>query len=239
MGGCVDSRTDPVQSGLARRVTESLHSWNISVAEAIALQKRLADRVECDDRLGRVDRVAGVDVGYDKARGVARAAVVVIETATLETVETAVTERPTAFPYVPGLLSFRELPAAIEALDRLTTSPDVLLCDGHGFAHPRRFGIASHLGVFLDMPSIGVAKSRLVGEAGEPGSERGDRASLTHKGEAIGTLLRTRTGVSPIFVSVGHRVNLDTAVRIVLECTTRFRLPETTRRADRLSKTRS
>jgi len=220
-------------------VTAPLHAWDISVAEAIALQKRFADRVECDDRLGPVERVAGVDVGYDKARGVARAAVVVIDAATLDTVETAIVERSTAFPYVPGLLSFRELPAAIDALERLAGAPDVLLCDGHGFAHPRRFGIASHLGVFLDLPSIGVAKSRLVGEAGEPGLERGDRAPLTHKGEVIGTVLRTRTGVSPIFVSIGHRVCLDTAVQIVLACTTRYRLPETTRRADRLSKTRS
>jgi len=219
-------------------VTGPLHSWDISVAEAIALQKSLADRVECEDRLGPVDRVAGIDVGYDKARGVARAAVVAIDAATLDTVDSAAVERSTAFPYVPGLLSFRELPAAIDALDRLTTPPDVLLCDGHGFAHPRRFGIASHLGVFLDIPSIGVAKSRLVGEADEPGPDRGDRAPLTHKGEEIGTVLRTRAGVSPIFVSVGHRVCLDTAVRIVLACTTRYRLPETTRRADRLSKTR-
>jgi len=219
-------------------VTSPLHEWDISVAEAIALQKRLADQVECDDRLGPVERVAGVDVGYDKARGVARAAVVV-ETATLETVDTAVAERPTAFPYVPGLLSFRELPAAIDALERLTVPPDVLLCDGHGFAHPRRFGIASHLGVFLDIPSIGVAKSRLVGEADVPGPERGDRAPLTQKGEVIGAVLRTRAGVSPLYISIGHRICLETAVRIVLACTTRFRLPETTRRADRLSKTRT
>jgi len=220
-------------------VTSPLHEWDISVAEAIALQKRLADQVECDDRLGPVERVAGVDVGYDKARGVARAAVVVVETATLETVDTAVAERPTAFPYVPGLLSFRELPAAIDALERLTVPPDVLLCDGHGFAHPRRFGIASHLGVFLDIPSIGVAKSRLVGEADVPGPERGDRAPLTQKGEVIGAVLRTRAGVSPLYISIGHRICLETAVRIVLACTTRFRLPETTRRADRLSKTRT
>ena len=219
-------------------MTSPLHEWDISVAEAIALQKRLADQVECDDRLGPVERVAGVDVGYDKARGVARAAVVV-ETATLETVDTAVAERPTAFPYVPGLLSFRELPAAIDALERLTVPPDVLLCDGHGFAHPRRFGIASHLGVFLDIPSIGVAKSRLVGEADVPGPERGDRAPLTQKGEVIGAVLRTRAGVSPLYISIGHRICLETAVRIVLACTTRFRLPETTRRADRLSKTRT
>jgi len=220
-------------------VTSPLHEWDISVAEAIALQKRLADQVECDDRLGPVERVAGVDVGYDKARGVARAAVVVVETATLETVDTAVAEQPTAFPYVPGLLSFRELPAAIDALERLTVPPDVLLCDGHGFAHPRRFGIASHLGVFFDIPSIGVAKSRLVGEADVPGPERGDRAPLTQKGEVIGAVLRTRAGVSPLYISIGHRICLETAVRIVLACTTRFRLPETTRRADRLSKTRT
>ena len=220
-------------------MTSPLHEWDISVAEAIALQKRLADQVECDDRLGPVERVAGVDVGYDKARGVARAAVVVVETATLETVDTAVAEQPTAFPYVPGLLSFRELPAAIDALERLTVPPDVLLCDGHGFAHPRRFGIASHLGVFFDIPSIGVAKSRLVGEADVPGPERGDRAPLTQKGEVIGAVLRTRAGVSPLYISIGHRICLETAVRIVLACTTRFRLPETTRRADRLSKTRT
>lgn len=220
-------------------MSEALHTWDLSVAEAVGLQKHLAGRVERADRLGPVRRVAGVDVGYDKARGVARAAVVVIEAATLDTVESVAVERQASFPYVPGLLSFRELPAAIDALARLRDRPDVLLCDGHGYAHPRRFGIASHLGVFLDVPSIGVAKSRLVGDAGEPGPARGDRAPLTHKGEVIGTVLRTRAGVSPVFVSAGHRVSLDTAVRIVLACVTRYRLPETTRRADRLSKTRA
>ncbi len=140
------------------------------------------------------------------------------------------------FPYVPGYLSFREIPAVLAVLERLTVRPDVILCDGQGIAHPRRCGLASHLGVVSGLPTIGVAKSRLVGDHDEPGLNRGDWVPLMDKGEIIGAVLRTRTGVKPIYVSIGHRVGLETAIRLVLACTPRFRLPETTRAADRLSK---
>lgn len=217
-----------------------LHDWALSPRDAIDLQRRLADRVICEDRLGPVRRVAGVDVAYDRRgrSGVARAAVVVLSLPGLATVEQAAVTMPVDFPYVPGLLTFREAPAAIAALARLEHRPDVLLCDGQGLAHPRRLGFASHLGLFLDLPAVGVAKSILVGTHAEPGPEKGDCAPLVDKGEVIGAALRTRAGVRPIFVSIGHRVSLETAIRLVLRCTTRFRLPETTRLADRLSKLR-
>ncbi|MGF1640364.1 MAG: deoxyribonuclease V [Rhodospirillales bacterium] len=203
----------------------------------MALQNQLADRVVRSDRLGPVRRVAGVDVAYGRRGGDAHAAVVVVDAAGLAEVDRATARCPVTFPYVPGLLSFREAPAAIAALARLQTPPDLLLCDGQGIAHPRRFGIASHLGVALDIPSIGVAKSRLVGTHGQPGPRRGDWTPLLDKQEVIGAVLRTRSGCRPIFVSIGHRVSLETAIAWVMRCTTRFRLPETTRAADRLSKT--
>ncbi len=213
-----------------------LHPWNLSTTEAVALQKRLATDVVREDRLGPVRRVAGVDVGYGKRGGDARAAVVVFDVADLTVLESVTASRPAAFPYVPGLLSFREAPVAIEALGKLRVRPDLLLCDGQGIAHPRRLGIASHLGLLLDIPTIGVAKSRLIGTHEEPGPRRGDWVPLADKGEVIGTVLRTRPGTKSIYVSIGHRVGLDTAVEYVMRCTTRFRLPETTRAADRLSK---
>jgi len=213
-----------------------LHSWGLSTTEAVALQKRLATDVVREDRLGPVRRVAGVDVGYGRRGGDARAAVVVLDLADLAVLESATASRAVVFPYVPGLLSFREAPVVIEALGKLRVQPDLLLCDGQGIAHPRRLGIASHLGLLLDIPTIGVAKSRLIGTHKDPGPRRGDRAPLTDKGEVIGAVLRSRPGTKPIYVSIGHRVRLDTAVAFVMRCTTRFRLPETTRAADRLSK---
>lgn len=215
-----------------------LHGWDLSVAEAIALQRTLADRVERGDRFAAPGRVAGVDVAYDKARGLAQAAVAVFGFPALDLVETALAVVPLTFPYVPGLLSFRELPAVLAALAAVRAAPDLLVVDGHGLAHPRRFGIASHLGVYLDVPAIGVAKSRLVGDHDEPGPARGDHAPLAHKGEVVGAVVRTRAGVRPVYVSVGHRVSLDAAVGLALACTLRYRLPETTRAADRLSKVR-
>ncbi len=217
-----------------------LHDWTLTPREAVDLQRRLAARVIREDRLAPVRRVAGVDVAYDRRgrSGIARAAVVVLALPELSVVETVAWTVPVDFPYVPGLLTFREAPAAIAALARLDRRPDVLLCDGQGLAHPRRLGFASHLGLFLDMPSVGVAKSVLVGAYAEPGPAKGDWSPLIDKGEVIGAALRTRAGVKPIFVSIGHRVSLPTAIALVLQCTTRFRLPETTRRADRLSKMR-
>jgi deoxyribonuclease V len=214
------------------------HPWDLSPAEARETQQRLCRLVETVDRLGAIGTVAGVDVGFDNDNGLTRAAVVVLDFATLEFREQAVVTQPTRFPYVPGLLSFREAPAILAALAELERLPDLLVCDGQGLAHPRRFGIACHLGVLTDLPAIGVAKKRLIGTHGEPPEARGDWVSLVHKGDVVGAVLRSRAGVKPIYVSSGHRVGLETAVDLVMRCTTRYRLPETTRHADRLASNR-
>nr|WP_041355933.1 deoxyribonuclease V [Nitrosococcus halophilus] len=211
------------------------HSWNVSPQEAVALQRRLAAQVITEDRLDQIHSVAGVDVGFEEQGKITRAAVVVLRLADLSLVEQAVARQPTRFPYIPGLLSFRECPAVLAALEKLTVMPDLLLCDGQGVAHPRRFGIACHLGVLTDLPSIGVAKTRLVGQHGPVPDERGGWIPLVDKGETVGAVLRTRTGVNPIFISVGHRISLVTALHYVMVCTTRYRLPETTRAADKLA----
>jgi deoxyribonuclease V len=210
------------------------HRWDLGIEEAQALQARLAGRVICETTFdpSTVATVAGVDVGLQG--DMARAAVVVLWFPSLEPADSAVAQVPIRFPYVPGLLSFREGPPVLSALDRLHLWPDLFLFDAHGLAHPRRFGLAAHLGVLLDAPSIGCAKSRLVGAYQEPGPAPGDWAPLLDERrpqETIGAVVRTRTGVKPVFVSVGHRVDLDTAIRFVLACTTRYRLPQTTRYA--------
>jgi deoxyribonuclease V len=210
-----------------------LHDWDLAVPEAGALQERLRSRVVAEDRLGAVRRVAGVDVSYDRGSPLLYAAVVVLDARTAEPLETAGVRAEARFPYVPGYLSFRELPAAIEAFEKLRRRPDLVLCDGQGQAHPRRFGLASHLGVWLDVPSIGCAKSVLVGTYREPGARRGCHTRLRADGETIGEAVRTRAGVKPVFVSVGHRVSLETARRWVLRLARGARLPETTRAAHR------
>lgn len=216
------------------------HRWDLTPGEAIALQRGLSAAVEREDRLGAAATLAGVDVAYGRRGGpaTAAAAAVLFGAADLRPLDQARVELTLAFPYVPGLLSFREAPAAIAAIRRLVRGPDLLLCDGHGIAHPRRIGIASHLGLCLDLPSIGVAKSILVGSHGPLGPARGDWTPLVDRGEVIGAALRTRPGVRPVYVSIGHRVCLATAIAIVLQCTGRFRLPEPIRAADRLSKAR-
>jgi deoxyribonuclease V len=213
-----------------------LHSWSLSVPEAVALQKDLSRQVVRDDRLGPVRHVGGVDVGFEDGGRIARAAVVVLRLADLSLMTWAIARREVTFPYVPGLLSFREMPAVLDALERLEAAPDLLLCDGQGLAHPRRFGIACHLGLIAGLPSIGVAKSRLVGTHDEPGPGRGDRAPLVDRGEVIGAVLRTRIRVKPVYVSIGHRVSLEMAIDYVMRCTMRYRLPEPTRLADKLSR---
>ncbi|GAA2873764.1 endonuclease V [Streptosporangium fragile] len=179
-------------------------------------------------------RVAGVDVAYDGDR--LAAAVVVLDGTTLEVIEEVAVGGRVAFDYVPGLLAFRELPALLDALDRLAVAPDLVVCDGYGLAHPRRFGLACHLGVLTGLPTIGVGKTAFVGTYDEPGPARGSRTDLLLDGDVVGRVLRTRDGVKPVFVSTGHRVDLDTACRNVLNLTPRYRLPETTRAADRLSR---
>lgn len=214
------------------------HDWELGPAEAREMQQRLRGRVELGDRLDAMRLVAGVDVGFDTRRRLTRAAVAVLELPELELREEAVATLPTRFPYVPGLLSFREAPAILAVLARLDRLPDVLLCDGQGYAHPRRFGLACHLGVLTDLPAVGVAKKRLVGSHGAVPEARGAWTPLMDGAERIGAVLRTRAGVKPVFVSSGHRVSLESAVELVMACTTRYRLPETTRRADRLASAR-
>lgn len=210
-------------------------AWYITPAEARAEQERLRGRVERADRLGPVTRVAGTDCAFKDGGKLTRAVVAVLSYPELELIEHAVAERPTDFPYIPGFLSFREVPALLEALGKLRQRPDLLLCDGQGYAHPRRFGLACHLGVAADLPAVGVAKSRLIGRHLQPGRTDGSREPLMDRGETIGTVLRTRAGVQPLYVSLGHRVSLDTAVDWVLRCTRGYRLPETTRWADGLA----
>jgi len=212
------------------------HPWPATPAEAIALQKALAPRVEAADRLGVVRRIAGVDVAFPAGGATTRAAVAVLAFPDLDVIATAVVEEPTRFPYVPGLLSFREAPAVLAALALLAEPPDLLMVDGQGLAHPRRFGIASHVGLLADLPTIGVAKSRLCGTHDDPGPGKGAIAPLLDGDEVIGAVVRTRAGVRPLYVSVGHRVALATAIRLTLACAPRFRLPEPTRLADKLSK---
>ncbi len=212
-----------------------MHSWKVTPAEARRIQEALRGQVLREDRLDPVRRVAGVDVGFRGGGKVTRAAAAVLEFPSLEPCAQAVVSRATSFPYVPGLLSFREVPAIIPALKRLKVPPDLILCDGQGYAHPRRFGLACHLGVVTGIATIGVAKTRLIGNHGRVPDSRGRWTPLKDGDETIGAVLRTRKGVKPVYVSVGHRVSLQTAVELVMACVTRYRLPETTRAAHRLA----
>jgi deoxyribonuclease V len=207
------------------------HAWDLTVPEARALQEDLRKLVVSEDRLGSVRRVAGVDVSYDRQSPVLFAAVVVLNADTLEPIETAGIRDTSRFPYVPGYLSFREAPAVLRALSELRCAPDLLICDGHGYAHPRRFGLACHVGLRLDLPTIGCAKSRLIGSHAEPAFRRGGRRRLIDGGEVIGEVVRTRDGVRPVYVSVGHRISLPTARRWVLRLARGVRLPEPIRAA--------
>jgi deoxyribonuclease V len=220
----------PVQN-----IPDQRRDWPTDVAAARTVQEQLSGRVIRSDVLGAVRYVAGVDVGFENQGKTTRAALAVLSFPGLQLHDQAISRSPTRFPYVPGYLSFRELPAVLQALEQLATQPDLLLCDGQGLAHPRRFGLACHLGVVTGLPSIGVAKSRLLGSHREPGPRKGQWTPLLDKGETIGAVLRTRSNVSPLFVSIGHRVSLETAIDYVLRCTTRYRLPETTRWAHRLA----
>lgn len=212
--------------------------WDLSPAEARAVQSALAAQAELTDRFGPLRSVAGIDVGFEARGKITRAAVAVLDLPDLHLVEQIVVRRATGFPYVPGLLSFREIPAVLAALAALSSTPDLLVCDGQGLAHPRRFGLACHLGWLLDTPCLGVAKSRLIGTFAEPGPERGDWTPLLDHGDVIGAALRSRRGAKPVFVSPGHRVSCASAVRLALACTGRYRLPETTRRAHQLASAR-
>ena len=220
---------------MAREDSTGDPAWPRTAAQAIALQRELAGRVRQADEVGVVRRVAGVDVGFPGGGAVARAAIAVLSYPKLNPIEHAVAEVPVEFPYVPGLLSFRELPAILRALAGLAAAPDLLLVDGQGRAHPRRFGIACHLGVVTGLPCIGVAKGRLVGAHDAVPEGRGEWVALRDQGDVIGAVLRSRVGVKPVYVSVGHRVGLEQAIGWVMACTTRYRLPQTTRAAHALA----
>jgi len=206
--------------------------WNLTPRQAIRLQENLRELVEGQDRFGEIRYVAGADMAFDPETEVAFAGVIVYRFPGLEEVERRMARRKLHFPYVPGLLSFREGPVLLAAFARLRTEPDLILIDGHGRAHPRRFGIACHMGILFDKPTIGCAKSRLVGEHPEPGATAGSTAPLMVEGERLGVVLRTRDRVRPIYVTTGHRVSLDSAVALVRQCLDGFRLPKPTREAD-------
>jgi deoxyribonuclease V len=216
------------------------HVWPHTLEEAIAIQEQLRSQVVTEDNLQEtIQYVAGVDMGFAADGTISRAAVAVLSFPDLQVIETTIAYRPTSFPYIPGFLSFREIPAVLDALEKVQIIPDMILCDGQGIAHPRRFGIASHLGVILDIPTIGVAKSLLIGKHQELPDTKGSWQPLIHQGETIGAVLRTRTGVKPVYVSSGHRISLPTAIDYVLRCTPKYRLPETTRVADKIASARS
>ena len=210
---------------------DRLHDFGVSPSEARRLQEELSSRVVQGPALALSDvgHVAGADVSTQGE--MAYATVVVLEFPGLSLVEVQGYEAPLGFPYVPGLLSFRELPPVVGALEKIETPVDALILDAQGLAHPRRMGLASHLGIYLDVPTVGCAKSRLVGSFEEPGREKGSATDLVHRGEVVGRVLRTRDGVSPVYVSVGDGIDLGSAVDLVLACCTKYRLPETSRRA--------
>ena len=210
---------------------ERLHSWQVSPAQALDIQRSLAAQVTRSSQVTTPRFIAGVDISAANAQGVATGAVVVLEYPELRIVETQVAQGRFGFPYVPGLLSFRESPLTLAACEKLTVTPDLILVDGQGIAHPRRLGLASHLGLFLNTPTIGCAKSLLCGQHEVPGAEPGSYAEVVDRGETIGVALRTKPGVKPVYVSIGHKVDLETAIYWVMKCCRDYRLPEPTRLA--------
>jgi len=215
---------------------KAIHPWNLKPEQAAALQVKLSRQVVRQSRKCPEDMatVAGIDTGYRNKT--AYAAIVVLNLTDLRVLEKATAAKPISFPYIPGLLSFREGPVVLEALDKLKSAPDLLMIDGQGIAHPRRFGIASHIGLLTDIPSVGCAKTRLLGDYEEPQRNRGSIAYLKENGETLGAVVRTRTGIKPVFVSIGHLMDLNDSIRLILKCCRGYRLPEPIRRADQLSK---
>lgn len=210
-------------------------TWPTTVEEAMAVQTQLKSLVITTDQLEPVQYVAGVDVGFKEDYTISQAAVAVLSFPDLSLQETAIAQRPTTFPYIPGFLSFREIPVILDVLEKLTITPNLIICDGQGIAHPRRFGLACHLGVLIDKPTIGAAKSLLIGKHDELSMEKGSYQPLKYKKEIIGAVVRSRTNVKPLYVSPGHRISLETSIDYVLKCITKYRLPETTRWADKLA----
>ncbi|WP_047153277.1 deoxyribonuclease V [Aneurinibacillus tyrosinisolvens] len=210
------------------------HDWTINEHEALKLQSALSNKVITQDKFNEIKYVAGVDVAYDEKNNVLVAGVAVLEANSLQEIENTVVKDVVHFPYIPGLFSFRELPPITKALEALKTTPDLIVCDGQGLAHPRRFGLACHLGVLFDVPTIGCGKTKLIGEADAPGEKRGDFSFLLDQGETIGMVLRTQDRVKPVYISIGHRISLELARHWILKLSPSYRLPETTRKADQL-----
>ena len=216
------------------------HRWDLYPKEAIQLQQELRSQVQETALDWRALRwVAGVDVGFPQAKQTAQAAIVVLDLETLECIDQTTAELPVSFPYVPGLLSFREMPVILAAIEKLSTPPDLWMVDGHGKAHPRRFGLACHLGLLLDQPAFGCGKSILVGKPSALPERRGSTAHLIADEQIVGAAVRTRNRVKPVYISTGHRIDLDTAIQVTLACGTGYRLPEPIRQADRLASMRS
>lgn len=212
-----------------------LHPWDLDTKQAADVQRELAAEVILTDRLDPIEYVAGIDVGYEDGNTVTRAAVAVLNFPSLTLADWVLVKRPTTFPYIPGYLSFREVPAIIDALEQLKVTPNILFCDGHGTIHPRRFGIACHLGILTGLPAVGVGKTPYVGKHDPLADTKGSWQPIRHKEEVIGAAVRTRVGVKPIYVSPGHRICLETAISLVLKCTLGYKQPETTRWSHRLA----
>ena len=217
------------------KTRRNLNAWDLTPKQAVLVQQELRSKTVTKDDFATIKTVAGVDVGFENNGKTTRAAIVVLDLATLQPIESQLIKTKTCFPYVPGLLSFRELPAILKAVEKLKVFPDLFLCDGQGIAHPRRMGIACHLGLCLDTPSIGVGKTRLIGRFDKVPEKKGEWVPLMDADECIGAVLCTRDHVKPIFVSVGHRISLAKAIEFVMACVTRYKLPETTRYAHALA----
>lgn len=211
--------------------TCQLHSWQVNTTQAEEIQRELAARLSQKSEIANPRFIAGIDMSHPDSRDIARGAAVVLRYPELKAIEIRIAEDKLAFPYIPGLLSFRESPLILATCEKLSTIPDLVIVDGQGMAHPRRFGIASHLGLLLETPTIGCAKSRLCGKHEPPGAEAGSYTELVDNGETIGAVLRTKTGVEPVYVSVGHKIDLLTALYWVMHCCRGYRLPEPSRLA--------
>ncbi len=215
------------------RIFSTTDFSGLNFAGARVLQEKLRHKVITHDVFGDIRYIAGLDVGLEGE--VARGAAIVLSYPNLELVESAIARAPIQFPYVPGYLSFREVPVLVKALESLAITPNLILCDGQGIAHPRRFGLACHVGIVTDIPSIGVGKTRLIGIHQEPGTDKGSWSKLTHQGETIGAVVRTRANTKPVYVSTGHKISLESAIKWTLKCCPKYRLPETTRSAHKLA----
>jgi deoxyribonuclease V len=208
-----------------------LHRWDVSASDAVKIQKNLGQKLDLRPLAKKVNIVAGADMSSSRSSDRIWAGIVVYKYPELIKLEEKWVQGRTQFPYIPGLLSFREVPLLLETVKLLEINPDLILCDGQGIAHPRGLGLASHLGLLLNLPTIGCAKSRLIGEVSEVGLDKGDYTMLRNKGRVIGAVLRTRTGVKPLFISPGNKINLEDSLKIVLGCSKRYRMPEPTRQA--------